>query len=102
MTTEIIEAMRNAVLERDKLREQVKGLEASLDLSRHERNNLLETVTKQDAEIAELHRQVPLLRKGFIEILTNTCEKFPGQRFLQIMSICNEALTATQAKEGLK
>lgn len=58
MTTEIVEAMRNAVLERDKLREQVKGLEASLDLARHERNNLLETVAKQDAEIAELRRQI--------------------------------------------
>lgn len=41
-----------------RLREQVKGLEASLDLARHERNNLLETVAKQDAEIAELRNEL--------------------------------------------
>lgn len=36
---------------------EIKGLEASLDLAKHERNNLNETVTKQDAEIAKLKQE---------------------------------------------
>ncbi len=48
-----------------------------------------------EREIA-LRQQVALLRKGFTDILTNTCDKFPGQRMLQIMGICNDALVATE------
>lgn len=47
---------------------------------------------------AEREKQVKLLRKGFTDILTDTCEKFPGQRMLQIMGICYEALATTEPK----
>ena len=51
-----------------------------------------------EQELAEREKQAVLLRKGFTDILTDTCEKFPGQRMLQIMGICDEALTATEPK----
>ena len=39
--------------------------------------------------------QIEMMREGFTNIMVNTCEKFPGQRTLQIMEICNKSLSAT-------
>lgn len=49
-------------------------------------------------QLADSQKQIVMLRKGFTDILTDTCEKFPGQRMVQIMGICSEALAATAPK----
>ena len=38
--------------------------------------------------------QIEMMREGFTNIMVNTCEKFPGQRILQIMEICNKSLSS--------
>lgn len=38
--------------------------------------------------------QIEVMREGFTNIMVNTCEKFPGQRILQIMEICNKSLSS--------
>ena len=49
--------------------------------------SLRQTVERQAA-------QIEMMREGFTNIMVNTCEKFPGQRILQIMEICNKSLSS--------
>ena len=50
----------------------------------------------QAADVIERQAaQIEMMREGFTNIMVNTCEKFPGQRTLQIMEICNKSLSAT-------
>lgn len=82
--------------------EWVKTTYKELKSHVHSPSGYLEQISGLRQQLADSQKREVMLRKGFTDILTDTCEKFPGQRMMQIIGICHEALASTADLEAVK